>query len=56
MKKTYINPTLTVVKVQPAQVIATSSIEMYGKDAEGVGMGRQAKFYDDWDEDWEEDY
>ena len=56
MKKTYINPTLTVVKVQPAQVIATSSIEMYGKDAEGVGMGRQAKFYDDWEEDWEEDY
>ena len=58
MKKTYINPTLTVVKVQPAQVIATSSIEMYGKDAEGVGMGREARFYmeEDWEEDWEEDY
>ena len=53
MKKTYINPTLTVVNVQPAQVIATSGPDMYGKDAVSEGMGRKARFYmeEDWDED-----
>ena len=49
MKKTYKNPTLTVVKVQPAQVIATS-VPMYATPAEGAGMGRGASF-----SDWEEE-
>ena len=49
MKKTYKNPTLTVVKVQPAQVIA-ASVPMYGTNATGEGMGRSASF-SDWGED-----
>ena len=50
MKKTYKNPTLTVVKVQPAQVIA-ASVPMYGSDATGAGMGRGASFSDWSDEE-----
>lgn len=53
MKKTYIIPTLQVVKIQPAQFIATS-IPMEGKDAVGPGMARRARF-SDWDEDWDEE-
>ena len=49
MKKTYKIPTLTVVKVQPAQVIA-ASVPMYSTDATGEGMGRGASF-----SDWEEE-
>ena len=52
MKKTYMIPTLKVVKIQPAQVIATS-VNMYGSNAEGAAMGRQAGFSDD-DDDWED--
>ncbi len=52
MKKTYMIPTLQVVKIQPAQFIA-ASVEMYGKDAEGAGMGRQAGFSAD-NDDWGE--
>ena len=49
MKKTYKIPTLTVVKVQTAQFIA-ASVDMYGANASGVGMGREAEF-SDWDEE-----
>ena len=49
MKKTYMIPTLKVVKIQPAQFIA-NSIPMEGKDATAPGMARQGRF-----SDWEEE-
>ena len=51
MKKTYMIPTLKVVKIQPAQVIA-ASVNMYGANANSEAMGRQAGFSDS--DDWEE--
>lgn len=50
MKKTYKNPTLKVVKVQPAQVIATSIPQ--GADwTSGTANGRASRFSDD--DDWD---
>ena len=51
MKKTYMIPTLQVVKIQPAQFIA-ASVEMFGKNATNAAMGREASFSDD--DDWED--
>ena len=49
MKKTYKIPTLTVVKIQPAQVIATSIPQ--GDDwTSGTANGRGAEF-SDWSEE-----
>ena len=51
MKKTYKNPTLKVVKVQPAQVIATSIRQ--GDDWKtGTANSRSAGFSanDDWED------
>lgn len=48
MKKTYINPTMKVVEIKPAQILE-DSIDMYGKNAQGEAMGRKARF-----SDWEE--
>ena len=50
MKKTYMIPTLNVVKVQPAQFIAASRVDMYGTNAQSEALGREARF-SDWDEE-----
>jgi hypothetical protein len=47
MKKTYMIPTLQVVKIQTTNLLQT--VSMYGKDAEGTGMARRGRF-----SDWEE--
>ena len=45
MKKTYLNPTLTVVNVQPAQVIASSPDAKFSKSGSTTTMdGRQGSF------------
>jgi hypothetical protein len=48
MKKTYINPTLTVVKIQPAQFIAMSTLGE--TEATSGNLGREAEF-----SDWEDE-
>ena len=53
MKKTYMTPTLQVVKIQPAQFIA-NSIPVDPTTETSTQMGRQARF-SDWDEDWDEE-
>ena len=50
MKKTYINPTLTVVKIRTAHLMQASA-KMYGKDATSAGMSRRNDFWDDEDEE-----
>ena len=49
MKKTYMIPTLQVVKIQPNQLMIVAS---GSTDAESGNYGRQAGFSDsdDWDE------
>ena len=46
MKKTYINPTLTVVKIQPARIMAGSFLDGLGNTPVdgGVSLGREASF------------
>ena len=51
MKKTYINPTLKVVKTRGARLMQASA-KMFGKNATSAGMGRRSEF-SDWDEDEE---
>ena len=42
MKKTYMKPNMSIVKVQTAGMIATSpGLGMYGKDATIEGMGKE---------------
>ena len=53
MKKIYKNPEIKMVKVQTAQMIATSTVEMYGTNANSAGMSRDGGSF--WDDD-EEDY
>ena len=52
MKKTYINPTLKVVKVKPAQILAGSFKESLGtENVNGsAALGRESRF-----SRWEED-
>ena len=52
MKKIYKNPTLTVVKLQPARIMAGSFNEQLGNTGVdgGVSLGREATF-SDWGED-----
>ena len=54
MKKTYKNPALTVVKMQPAHIMAGSFKRQLG--SQGVNgsasLGRESRFSDD---DWEEE-
>ena len=53
MKKTYINPILTVVNVQPAQFIASSSVKLGGSyDGEKKIESRQGSF-SGWNEEEE---
>lgn len=44
MKKTYKNPTLTVVNIQPARIMVTS-LEIKNLNAE-KSMGRSSRFSD----------
>lgn len=57
MKKTYLNPTLTVVKIQPAQFIAMSTLGE--TEAISGNLGREATFSDWGDDvnfsDWEDE-
>jgi len=50
MKKTYMIPTLQVVKIQTANLLQT--VSMFNENATSSGMGRQAGFSDD--DDWSE--
>lgn len=47
MKKTYMNPTMTIDKIQTTQILAAS---MYGLDATGEAMGREMDMEEDFDE------
>ena len=53
MKKKYLKPESLTVKIANHLMLITSN---EAANPEGEVLGRQAKFYDDWDEDWEEDY
>ena len=50
MKKIYQNPDTKVVNIQTSQIIAVSTVDMYGTNATGTGMSRRA-----WSDDEEED-
>ena len=52
MKKTYINPTLTVVKIKPAHLLAGSFNDPLGDTNVdgGAALGREASF-SDWGDD-----
>ena len=55
MKKIYNIPTLTVVKIQPARILAGSDIPTgnpYGED--DPVLSRRSRF-SDWEEDWDEE-
>ena len=54
MKKTYVNPSLMVVKIQPARFIADSTLRMRGDyNSNTVTMGARGSRFSD--SDWEED-
>ena len=46
MKKTYMNPTLEVVKIETQKMLA-ESVQMFGKNAETPGMSREMDFFGD---------
>lgn len=51
MKKTYKNPTLKVVKIQAARIMAGSPNPVFDPNSKTATMeGRRARF-SDWDED-----
>ena len=55
MKKTYIIPTLQVVKIQPANLLqAISGGFGEGQMSGGSAAAREARFSDNWDE-WDEE-
>lgn len=49
MKKTYKNPTLTVVKIRTAHLMQASA-KMYGRNATSEGMSRHT-YWDDEDDE-----
>ncbi len=57
MKKTYKNPTLKIVNVKPARILAGSdpTITLYNTDANSAGMSRGSR-YSTWEEDAAADY
>jgi hypothetical protein len=57
MKKIYMNPTMTIVKIQTTHMLAASA-DMYGLDATGAAMGREIDMEEELDEleDVEEEY
>jgi hypothetical protein len=50
MKKIYMIPTLTVVKIQPTQLMIPASGQYDGQPIQA----REARFSDNWDE-WDEE-
>ena len=56
MKKTYKNPTLTVVKIQPAQFIANSynlsGTQAHQNSDSTYGMARRGRFSGRNEEEW----
>ena len=56
MKKTYMIPTLKVVKIQPSHFIATSqNADMNGPEiTEQGGFGARRSRFSTWEDDWEE--
>ena len=44
MKKTYLNPTLTVVKVQPSRILSSSEVSKGGSYTGGQIQSRQGSF------------
>ena len=50
MKKTYIIPTMKVVKIQPTQLMIPASTQYGGQQIQA----RRARF-SDWEEDWDEE-
>ena len=52
MKKTYINPTLKVVKAKGARILAGSTMRMRGNyNSSTVTMGGRRAEFSDWDEE-----
>jgi hypothetical protein len=52
MKKTYMIPTLQVVKIQPSRILAGSP-ELTGTYTGGTVLSRESKFSESADDDWE---
>lgn len=50
MKKIYMNPTMTIVKIQTTQMLAASA-DIYGIDATGEAMSRDMIMEDELEED-----
>lgn len=54
MKKTYIIPTLNVVEIQSACILAGSNMQVRGDyDEKTVTVGARRAHFSDWDEDFE---
>jgi len=52
MKKTYMIPTLKVVKVQPAQLMTDSTMNVKGNyDSETISIGARQSRFSRWEED-----
>ena len=49
MKKIYMNPTMTIVKIQTTHMLAASA-DMYGLDATDPAMGREIDMEEELDE------
>ena len=55
MKKIYKTPIVTITKLQTIQMIATSSVDIYGENATEPGMSRRGR-RSAWDEEDEDEY
>jgi hypothetical protein len=56
MKKTYKNPTTTLVKIQHRSIIMNSTIQMSSKSAkQEYGMSARQSGNSGWDDDYEDD-
>lgn len=60
MKKSYIIPTLQIVKIEQTQPIAgslnTSGATFYDEDATGAALVKgRTQHYDVWEDDWSEE-
>lgn len=57
MKRTYISPVSTIIKLQPHRMLALSSIEVSSSNYEEGNMtdlvkGNRSQNYSIWDDDW----
>ena len=56
MKKTYMIPTLKVVKVQPAQLMTDSTMNVNGNyNSETISIGARQGRFSRWEEDFDEE-